>query len=100
LTTQEIPAYAIAYALNEALAMAETERHVRLFRNGRNQALRIPREFELEGDEAVMRKEGDRLIIEPLRKGRLLAVLASLEPLEEPFPDIDEDLAPLDDVEL
>ncbi|MGB5200385.1 MAG: AbrB/MazE/SpoVT family DNA-binding domain-containing protein [Sedimenticolaceae bacterium] len=80
--------------------MAETERHVRLFRNGRNQALRIPREFELEGNEAVLRKEGDRLIIEPVRKGRLLAVLASLEPLEEPFPDIDADLAPLDDVEL
>jgi antitoxin VapB len=100
LTTQEILAYATAYALNEALVMAETERHVRLFRNGRNQALRIPREFELEGDEAVLRKEGDRLIIEPVRKGRLLAILASLEPLEEPFPDVDEDLAPLDDVEL
>ena len=80
--------------------MAETERHVRLFRNGRNQALRIPREFELEGDEAVLRKEGDRLIVEPVRKGRLLAVLASLEPLEETFPDVDEDLAPLDDTEL
>ena len=80
--------------------MAETERHVRLFRNGRNQALRIPREFELEGDEAVLRKEGDRLIIEPVRKGQLLAVLASLEPLEEAFPDVDEDLAPLDDVDL
>jgi antitoxin VapB len=80
--------------------MAETERHVRLFRNGRNQALRIPREFELEGDEAVLRKEGARLIIEPVRKGRLLAVLASLEPLEETFPDVDEDLPPLDDVEL
>ena len=29
--------------------MAQPERHVRLFRNGRNQALRIPREFELTG---------------------------------------------------
>lgn len=66
--------------------MAETERHVRLFRNGRNQAVRIPREFELEGDEAILRKEGDRLVIEPVRKGRLLALLASLEPLEETFP--------------
>lgn len=47
-----------------------------------------------------MRPSCDRLIIEPVRKGRLLAVLASLEPLEEPFPDIDEDLAPLGDVEL
>lgn len=80
--------------------MAETERHVRLFRNGRNQALRIPREFELEGDEAVLRKEGDRLIIEPVRKGRLLALLATLEQLEESFPDIDEDLTPLDDLDL
>jgi len=80
--------------------MTDTERHVRLFRNGRNQAVRIPREFELEGDEALLRKEGDRLIIEPIRKGGLLALLASLEPLDEPFPDVDEDLAPPDDVEL
>jgi antitoxin VapB len=80
--------------------MANPERHVRLFRNGRNQALRIPREFELEGEEALIRKEGDRLIVEPVRKGRLLALLASLEPLEVPFPDVDEDLPPLDDVTL
>ena len=80
--------------------MAETERHVRLFRNGRNQALRIPREFELEGNEAILRKEGDRLVIEPVRKGRLLALLASLEPLEGDLPDVDKDLAPLDEVEL
>jgi len=41
------------------------ERHVKLFRNGRNQAVRIPREFELPGDEAIMRREGRRLVIEP-----------------------------------
>jgi antitoxin VapB len=35
------------------------ERRVKLFRNGRNQAVRmIPREFELSGKDAVMRKEG------------------------------------------
>ena len=80
--------------------MSTHERHVRLFRNGRNQALRIPREFELEGEEALIHKEGDRLIVEPIRKGRLLALLASLDPLTEPLPDIDEDLPPLDDVRL
>ena len=80
--------------------MVETERHVRLFRNGRNQAVRIPREFELEGDEAILRKEGERLIIEPMRKGRLLQLLASLGALDDEFPDIDEDLAPIDDVTL
>jgi len=90
----------LAYAINEESTMAEFERHVRLFRNGRNQALRIPREFEFEGDEAIVRKDGDRLIVEPVRKGRLLALLSTLEPLDEPFPNVDEDLAPLNDVDL
>ncbi|HEB55078.1 MAG TPA: AbrB/MazE/SpoVT family DNA-binding domain-containing protein [Gammaproteobacteria bacterium] len=80
--------------------MPTPERHVRLFRNGRNQALRIPREFELECEEAIIHKEGDRLIVEPIRKGKLLALLATLDPLTEPFPDIDDDLPPLDDVQL
>lgn len=80
--------------------MSQAERHVRLFRNGRNQALRIPREFELEGNEAIIRKEGNRLIVEPVRKGQLLTLLATLPPLDEPFPDVDEDLPPLDDTVL
>ena len=80
--------------------MAQSKRHVRLFRNGRNQALRIPRGFELEGDEAIIRKEGDRLIVEPVRKVRLLALLNALEPFNEPFPDVDEDLPPMVDVTL
>jgi antitoxin VapB len=80
--------------------MSEAERHVRLFRNGRNQAVRIPREFELEGDEAILRKEGDRLVIEPVRKGRLLALLGKLDSIEESFPDVDNDLPPANEVEL
>jgi antitoxin VapB len=66
------------------------QRRVRLFRNGRNQAVRIPREFEFPGEEALMHKEGDRLILEPARPASLLAVLDSLEPLEETFPAIDD----------
>jgi len=77
-----------------------TERHVRLFRNGKNQALRIPREFELPWNEAVIHKEGDRLIIEPAKKASLLELLASWEPLNEEIPDVDEGLMPLDDIEL
>ena len=80
--------------------MSQAERHVRLFRNGRNQALRIPREFELEGNEAIIRKEGNRLIVEPVRKGQLLALLTTLPPLDEPFPEVDEDLLPVDDTVL
>ena len=65
-------------------------RHVRLFRNGRNQALRIPREFELPGQDAVVRKEGHRLVVEPVPPRSLLAVLASLEPLDDEFPPVEE----------
>lgn len=69
------------------------ERHVRVFKNGRNRAVRIPREFEFRGDEAIMRKEGDRLIIEPAPPKSLLSVLATLKPLAEEFPPI-PDLPP------
>jgi antitoxin VapB len=63
-------------------------RNVKLFRNGRNQAVRIPREFELPGNEAVMRREGDRLVIEPISPRRSLSqVLEALEPIED-FPEI------------
>ncbi len=74
------------------------ERHVKLFRNGRNQAVRIPREFELPGEDAVLRKEGERLIIEPASPTSLLAKLATLRPLDEDFPPIDE--LPHEPVEL
>ena len=73
------------------------ERHVKLFKNGRNQAVRIPREFEIPGEDALMRKEGDRLIIEPARPKSLLAVLTTLRPLDEEFPPIPE--LPVDSVD-
>lgn len=63
---------------------------MRLFRNGRNQAVRIPREFELPGHDAIMRKEGGRLIIEPVPPTSLLAVLDKLSPINEKFPRIVE----------
>jgi antitoxin VapB len=65
-------------------------RHVKLFRNGRNQAVRIPVEFELPGDEAIMRREGDRLVLEPTRKRGLLGLLESMEPLDEELPQIED----------
>jgi antitoxin VapB len=74
------------------------QRRVKLFRNGRNQAVRIPREFELPGDEALVGKEGERLIIEPAPPRSLLVVLAGLQPLEEDFPAIPE--LPVDPVDL
>jgi antitoxin VapB len=66
------------------------KRAVRLFRNGRNQAVRIPVEFELPGNEATMHRDGDRLVIEPLRKRGLTALLKAMKPLDDPFPEIDD----------
>ena len=75
-------------------------RHVKLFRNGRNRAIRIPKEFEIEGDEAIIRKEGNRLIVEPLHKTGLLGILSGLHRVEDEFPDIDAGLGELDQVDL
>ncbi len=78
--------------------MVSSERHVKLFKNGRNQAVRIPREFELPGEDAIMRKEGTRLVIEPASPKSLLALLETLEPLDEDFPAIADQLP--DPIEL
>jgi len=43
--------------------------------------------------DAIMRKEGSRLIIEPAPPNSLLALLATLAPLSEDFPPI-RDLPP------
>ena len=85
-------------------------RHVSLFRNGANQAVRIPKEFELPGKEALMRREGSRLIIEVPEvkppRGSAAALMAALHelaklgPIDEEFPDVDTGLLPLDDIDL
>ena len=66
------------------------ERPVSLFRNGRNQAVRIPREFELQGTHALMRRDGESLVITPIKKSGLLAVLAQMQALDEDFPEIED----------
>jgi antitoxin VapB len=53
-------------------------------------------EFELPGDEAIMHRDGDRLVIEPLRKRGLIALLATMKPFDEGLPEI-EDRPPADE---
>jgi antitoxin VapB len=65
-------------------------RRVRLFRSGGNQAVRIPVEFELPGNEAFMHRDGDRLVIEPVRKRGLVAMLKTMKPMDDDFPEIDD----------
>lgn len=78
-------------------------REAKLFRNNRSQAVRIPAEFELPGDRVWIRREGAKLIIEPVTGPtnivELLAQWKKEEPLglEDQFPDIvDMPAAPKD----
>lgn len=77
------------------------ERQVRVFKNGRNRAVRIPVEFEFSGDEVIMRREGDKITMEPVRgkKESLIEWLRKQEPIEEDF-DFDVSEPPARDVDL
>jgi antitoxin VapB len=68
-------------------------RRVRLFREGRNQTVRIPVEFELPGSEAIIHRDGDRLVIESVRRRGLVALLRTMKPLEKDFPEIDDPIS-------
>jgi len=65
-------------------------RKISIFRNGRNQAIRIPKEMELPEGDAYIRREGSQLIIEPAESATLLELLATLDPIGEEFPDIND----------
>jgi antitoxin VapB len=73
-------------------------RYASLFRNGRSQAVRIPKEFELDGDRVRISRDGARLILEPVvAPKRLMVVLAELGPIDVEFPDVDANLLPVDE---
>ena len=40
----------------------------KVFRNGRSQAVRLPKEFRFEGEEVAIRREGRRVVLEPLKR--------------------------------
>lgn len=71
-------------------------KEAKLFRNNRSQAVRIPVEFELPGDRVLIHREGDKLIIEPVKTPanivELLAAWRQEAPLgpDDQFPDIED----------
>ena len=40
----------------------------KLFKNGRSQAVRLPKEFRFEGTEVRIRKQGEKVILEPVKR--------------------------------
>jgi antitoxin VapB len=63
------------------------EQIIELSHNGDRQSLTIPAEFTLSSDQVRLRKDGDRLIIEPIQARSLLALLRTLPNIEEKFPE-------------
>ncbi|MEA5516835.1 AbrB/MazE/SpoVT family DNA-binding domain-containing protein [Nodularia sp. UHCC 0506] len=77
-----------------------TEYHIKLIQTGKTQSLTIPQELNLSTTEVIIRQENGKLIIEPYKKKSLLEIFATLDDIEEEFPNVDEGLLPLDDIEL
>ncbi|NEX22573.1 antitoxin [Thiorhodococcus mannitoliphagus] len=54
---------------NPRLPVSESDpaspRTARLFRNGSNQAVRLPRDLEIDADEVLIRREGNSIILTP-----------------------------------
>ena len=95
---------AILAADQPAEVKAKALDNLRLFLPTKWAALAKSKELDdaitkLFGNEATLRKEGRRLIVEPVEKPSLLALLAGWDALEDTFPPIEE-LEPLDEVSL
>ena len=73
---------------------------VQLIQQGNTQSIPLPKELNLSTTEVTIRQDNEKLIIEPVKKKSLLEVLATLEDIDEDFPDIDQGLLPLDNIEL
>ena len=82
--------------------MSDATTRVRLVRTPEGQRLDIPPGFMLGGDEAILRIEGDHLVVEPVPRPQaadsLLSLLKTFETLDEDWPEIED--PPPEDVRL
>src|SRR3546814_14001534 len=76
-----VHAYAKEVDMARKKAVSVPPREAKLFRNNKSQALRIPADFELPGDRVMIHRDGDRPILEPVRRKNILEVLSSLPSL-------------------
>lgn len=57
----------------------------KLFKNGRSQAVRIPKEFRFEGSEVYIERDGDRIVLSPKKKLSWREFFEDLPPLSDDF---------------
>ncbi len=68
------------------------KRTASLFRNGRSQAVRLPKAFELDADEVYIERRGDEIILRPKPRSWDDYFSKPVTTLPEDFPDSIEDL--------
>jgi len=56
----------------------------KIFRSGNSQAVRIPKEFQMEGEEVEIQKKGNSLVLRPKKKS-WASLVESLEKFTEDF---------------
>ncbi|MEE8409028.1 MAG: type II toxin-antitoxin system VapB family antitoxin [Myxococcota bacterium] len=70
----------------------------KLFRSGGSQAVRLPKEYRFVGQhEVAIRREGDRVVLEPVRKGwsqRFLELAGSSRDFPYPKDDLEAEPGP------
>ncbi|MCF8105973.1 MAG: type II toxin-antitoxin system VapB family antitoxin [Desulfohalobiaceae bacterium] len=69
----------------------KTTRIAKLFQNGKNQSVRLPREFEIQAKEVIIEKQGSRLVLIP-KPSTWEDYFASAHRLANDFPDDIEEL--------
>ena len=89
----------------KAKTPAAAKSTAKLFMHGRSQAVRLPKEYRFEGNEVLVSKVGNKVILEPLRKEPIdvealwaeLDALGARDFLPDGLPD-DPPLMPDDDI--
>lgn len=71
---------------------SDAVRTARLFRNGKNQAVRLPKEFEIKASEVTIRRQGASLILTP-KPQTWQDYFTSAQGLAEDFPEDISDLS-------
>ncbi len=67
------------------------KRTAHLFRNGRSQAVRLPKAFELDAEEVYIEKRGDEIVLRPKPRSWEEYFTKSVTTLPDDFPDTVED---------
>ncbi len=80
--------------------MMKTNYKIQLIQQGNIESITLPEELNLDTTEVIIRQEGEKIIIEPLKEKSLLETLATLEDIEKYFSDVDEGLLLLNNIDL